>query len=107
MRPFSPSIAFVLFALSGPATALAPVSPVDAPKATPQLLRELSTGAPEVPVIVALRDGTPSALALRLHPDPAGEAARRVRRIEAQQLLADQMPPGQFQPKHYYESFSL
>ena len=107
MRPFSPPIAIVLFALSGPAMALAPVSPADAPKATPRLLRELATGAPAVPVIVALRDGTPSALALRLHPDPAGEGARRVRRIEAQQLLTDQVPAGQFQPKHYYESFSL
>ncbi len=92
--------------LAAPA-ARAAVSASEAPRATPRLLRELDRGAEEVRVIVGLADGTPSAHALLLHPDPEGEARRRLLRIEAQKRLAEAMPPDRFQVRHYYESFSM
>src|SRR5262249_39492376 len=70
----------------------APVSPADAPRADARVLRALNSGADRVSVILGVRDGTPSARQLRLHPDPAGEPARRLVRLQAQQTLAEQMP---------------
>ncbi len=100
-------VAFVTLATSPAVLALRPVSREDAPKADAKLLRALAEGAEEVRVIVAVKDGTPSARALLEHPDPAGEPARRVRRIAAQKRLAEEMPEAEFRVRHYYESFSL
>ena len=61
----------------------------------------------EVRVIVGVKDGTPSARVLREKPDPAGEPARRIRRIEAQKRLVGEVSAAEFRPRHYYESFSL
>jgi len=58
-------------------------------------------------VILAVRDGTPSARALFANPDPAGEPARRIRRVAAQKQLAGEVPDEEFRVRHYYESFSL
>lgn len=107
VRALSIAAAIFLAGFSGRAFALSAVSPADAPKATPRLLQELAREAPTVEVLVGLKDGTPPARALLLRPDPAGEKSRQVRRIEAQQVLADDMPAQQFQPKHFYESFSI
>ncbi|MEO8432741.1 MAG: S8 family serine peptidase [Acidobacteriota bacterium] len=96
-----------LFAAAGRMTGLSPVAPGDAPRATPQLLRTLSASDGPVAVLVGLKDGTPSARWLRENPDPAGEKVRQIARIEAQQTLADTMPADQFQPRHFYESFSI
>ncbi len=79
----------------------------EAAKATPRLLRRLQTGSPEVAILVGVNDGTPSAHALLLHPDPAGEPARRARRRDAQTRLADALPAEDFRPRHFYESFSV
>lgn len=95
-----------LFVLGASASSLA-LSPAEAPRATPRLLRELEAGAEEVRVLVGVKDGTPSARQLLQSPDPAGEPARRVRRIAAQKLLADQLPAEQFVARHLYESFSI
>ncbi len=104
------SIALAVFFLSlflaAPAFAAA-VSAADAPKADSRLLRALSRGDEEVRVIVGLNDGTPSARALLLRPDPEGERERRLRRIAAQRRLGEEMPPGEFRARHFYESFSM
>ncbi|MEP6471029.1 MAG: S8 family serine peptidase, partial [Acidobacteriota bacterium] len=102
----SATVLFVL-AASSAVRALSPVTAEDAPRADAKLLRALARGAEEVRVIVGVRDGTPSARALREKPDPAGEPARRIRRIEAQKRIAGDVPDGEFHPRHYYESFSL
>ena len=78
-----------------------------APRADARVLRALNSGAERVRVIFALKDGTPSARALRLSPDPAGEPARRILRLEAQKRLAEEMPREEFEVRHYYGSFSL
>jgi subtilisin family serine protease len=96
---------FSLFA--GRARALRPVSPDEAPRADAKLLRALNEGSEEIRVIVGVRDGTPSARALLLAPDPAGEPARRARRLVAQRRLSDDLPPNEFRVRHFYESFSL
>ena len=70
---------------------LAPVSPAEAPRADARVLRALNSGAERVSVLLGVRDGTPSARQLRLHPDPAGEPARRFVRLQAQKTLAEQM----------------
>jgi Subtilase family/Proprotein convertase P-domain len=101
-------IAALFTLLTSPAApALAPVSADEAPKADAKLLRALAEGAEEVRIIVGMRDGTPSARALLETPDPAGEPARRVRRIAAQKRLADDVPSSEFRVRHFYESFSL
>ncbi|MDQ5841787.1 MAG: S8 family serine peptidase, partial [Chloroflexota bacterium] len=79
----------------------------EAPRADAKLLWALAQGAQEVRVIVGVKDGTPSARALRERPDPAGEPARRIRRIAAQKRLVEAVPGNEFHPRHYYESFSL
>ncbi|HLN93550.1 MAG TPA: hypothetical protein VK389_06785, partial [Thermoanaerobaculia bacterium] len=61
---------FLLF--TARARALRPISPDEAPKADARLLRALNEGSQEIRVIVGVRDGTPSARALLLSPDPAG-----------------------------------
>jgi len=93
--------------LVGSASAGAAALPAEATKATPRLLRELQNGPPTVRVLVGLKDGTPSAHALLLRPDPAGEPARRVRRIEAQRRLAEELSGTDLVPRHFYESFSM
>ena len=107
--PLKPAVFLLsLFAGVGRMAALAPVTAADAPRATPQLLRRLSqTDDARVGVVVGLKDGTPAARWLLEHPDPLGEKARRVARIEAQQSLVDSMPADDFQPRHFYESFSM
>ncbi len=107
MRAFSTIPAAILFLLAQHAFSLASLTAAEASKVTPRLLQQLSRTAEPLPVIVALRDGTPSGRELLLRPDPAGEKGRQVQRIEAQQTLADQMPREQFAPRHFYESFSL
>lgn len=102
------AIAALLTALASPAArALRPVSADEAPKADAKLLRALNQGAEEVRVIVGVRDGTPSSRALLAAPDPAGEPARRARRIAAQKRLSGDVPEGEFRVRHFYESFSL
>jgi subtilisin family serine protease len=96
---------FLLF--TAHARALRPVSPDEAPKADAKLLRALNAGAEEIRVIVGVRDGTPSARALLLSPDPAGEPARRSRRLAAQMQLSDDLPQTEFRARHFYGSFSL
>ena len=86
--------AAVLFLLAASSTvrALEPVTAGEAPRADAKLLRALAKGAAEVRIIVGVQDGTPSARALRERPDPAGEPARRIRRIEAQKRLVEAVP---------------
>ncbi|MEP6769764.1 MAG: S8 family serine peptidase [Acidobacteriota bacterium] len=107
MRALSTALAGILFVFAQRASGVAQISAADAPKATPRLLQQLSKTSQPLPVIVALRDGTPTGRELLLRPDPAGEKGRQVQRIEAQQTLADQMPADQFAPRHFYETFSL
>src|SRR5450432_3987385 len=112
VRPFA-ILAIALLAptrparAASPAPAVAPVTAADAPTATPRLLRELAQGTETVKVIVGLRDGTPTAKELLRSPLPQFENAFRVRRIEAQQSLAYEMPVGQFAARQFYESFSV
>jgi len=94
-------------AFSPAARALRPVSAEEAPKAHPKVLRALAQGAEEVPVIVGVIDGTPSARTLMERPDPAGEPARRIRRMDAQKRLIGDLPTEEFRVRHYYESFSM
>src|SRR5438445_644479 len=94
-------------ALSPAARALRPVSAEEAPKANAKLLRALGEGAQEVRVIVGVSDGTPSARALLERPDPAGEPARRIRRLDAQKRLVGDLPQNEFRARHFAESFSI
>ncbi len=105
---------FVLFpalliplTLARPLAAQTAISAAQAPRADALVLRALNSGADEVRVIFAVRDGTPSARALRISPDPAGEPARRLVRLAAQQRIADEMPAEEFRVRHFYGSFSL
>jgi subtilisin-like proprotein convertase family protein len=93
--------------LAASARAASHVSAGDAPKATPGLLRELDRGAEELPILIGVKDGTPSARALRASPDPEGEPERRVIRVAAQKRLAEELTPQRLAVKHYYESFSI
>ena len=93
--------------LAAPAWAANAVSPSDAPNATPSLLRELARGTEELPVLIGVKDGTPSARALRTNPDPAGESERRQIRLNAQQSLAGELTPRRLAVKHFYENFSV
>ena len=68
------------------------LAPEDAPRADASVLRALNAGEQTLDVIVGVRDGTPSAAALAAHPDPAGEPARRRRRLAAQAKLAESLP---------------
>jgi hypothetical protein len=102
-----PATVLFLLAASSAVRGLQPVTAEQAPRADAKLLRALARGAEEVRVIVGVQDGTPSARALRERPDPAGEPARRIRRIEAQKRIVDAVPTAEFRPRHYYESFSL
>ncbi len=106
--PLLPSL-FVLLTAASPLAAQepAPVSAAEAPRAHAALLRALNSGAETVRVIVGVRDGTPSARALRLSPDPAGEPLRRLRRLEIQEQIASEMPSEEFRVRHFYPSFSL
>ena len=102
------AIAALFGVLASPSARALPAITVDqAPKANAKLLRALNEGAVRVRVIVGVRDGTPSASALRESPDPAGEPARRVRRIAAQKFLSSELPQAEFRVRHFYESFSL
>ena len=58
------------------------------------VLRALELRRRVRPVLVAVRDGTPSARALRLSPDPAGEPARTRSAPRGPEALADEMPRG-------------
>ncbi|MEP7131704.1 MAG: S8 family serine peptidase [Acidobacteriota bacterium] len=109
MRALSTMPAVVLFLLAqhGFGLSTVRVTAADAPAATSRLLQQLARTSEPLPVIVGLRDGTPTGRELLLRPDPAGEKGRQIQRIEAQQTLADQMPATQFAPRHFYESFSL
>jgi subtilisin-like proprotein convertase family protein len=107
MRRINTVFAFGLL-LSAPLFGVSAISATDVPKATPRLLRELARQpeADAVDVIVALKDGTPD-------PRELGTMSRefertvQTRRLEAQQTLADEMTPARFQPKRFYESFSM
>ncbi|MGE5276280.1 MAG: S8 family serine peptidase [Acidobacteriota bacterium] len=98
---------FILMTGTRPVFALPRVSAADAPRADARVLRALNSGADRIRVILGVRDGTPSARALRLSPDPAGEPARRLVRLAAQQRIADEMPGEELQVRHFYGSFSL
>ncbi|HEU5250022.1 MAG TPA: S8 family serine peptidase, partial [Thermoanaerobaculia bacterium] len=99
--------ALFTLSISPAARAVRPVTADEVPKADAKLIRALNQGAEEVRVIVGVRDGTPAARALLAAPDPAGEPARRIRRIAAQKLLAEEIPQSEFRVRHFYESFSL
>lgn len=100
-------VAAALLSLTAPAARGAkPVTAAEAPKADPRLLRKLQEGAERVPVLVRVKDGTPSARALLASPDPGGEPERGKRRLTAQRRLIEDLPR-QFKPRHTYESFSL
>ncbi len=107
MRP----VALLLFVsglfLSTSAGAANSVSAAEVPNATSNLLRELNSGAEVLPVVVGIKDGTPSARALLASPDPEGEPERRGLRVAAQKRLAEAMTPAQLAVRHYYESFSM
>ncbi len=92
---------------ASPETSPFPVTAADAPTATPRLLRELARGTQTLRVIIGLRDGTPTSKELLRRPMPELESAFRVRRIEAQQTLADSMNPQHFSARQFYESFSV
>ncbi len=70
------------------------------------MLRALNSGAASVDVLVGLRDGTPSLRTLATHPDPAGEPARRLRRLAAQDALARDFA-STLRVRRRYESFSI
>ena len=99
--------ALLCLVLAPAARAAQPVSQGEAPRATPSLLRELARGAEELPILIGVRDGTPSARTLLANPDPEGEPERRQIRVLAQQRLADEIPYASFRPKYFYESFSM
>jgi subtilisin-like proprotein convertase family protein len=98
---------FFVLAASPAARALQPLTAEEAPRADARVRRAFVTGAEEVRVIVGVNDGTPSARVLRESPDPAGEPARRIRRIDAQRRITGAIPASEFRPRHFYESFSL
>lgn len=81
--------------------------PEEAPRADASVLAALNRGDDVLDVIVGLRDDTPSARVLAAHPDPAGEPARRVRRLAAQRRLLREMAPGSIMVRREYESFSV
>ena len=83
------------------------VSASDAPNATPALLRALGGEAETVPILIGIKDGTPSARTLLASPDPDGEPQRRVVRVAAQRRLAEELTPQRLAVRHYYESFSI
>lgn len=108
MRPRLSWLSAAFFCLLAPAAGrAAAISAPDAPRATPNLLRELAREPEELPVIIGVRDGTPSARALLVNPDPEGEPVRRLRRIDAQRRLAEEFSPEDFRPRFFYESFSM
>lgn len=98
---------FILLTHARSVRALPQVSAAEAPRADTRVLRALNSGAETVRVILGVRDGTPSARTLRFAPDPAGEPARRLVRLAAQQRIADEMPPEEFAVRHFYGSFSM
>ena len=84
----------------------AALDPADAPRADGSVLRALDRGEETLDVIVGVRDGTPSAAVLAAHPDPAGEPARRVRRLAAQARLAESLPRELVEVRRRYAGFS-
>ena len=98
---------FVPLAASARLSALAAVSPAEAPRATAGLLQTLSRGDEEIPVIVGIDDGTLSGASTLAPQNFAQEKARIALRLQAQQSLTDSMPPDQFSPTHFYERFSI
>ena len=76
------------------------------PRADAAVLRSLNEGREELPVLIGVRDGTPSLKLLAAHPDPAGEPERRVKRIAAQKALA-QAFPRTLAVRRQYESFPV
>ena len=82
-------------------------TPAEAPRADASVLAALNRGDEALNVIVGLRDDTPSARALAPGADPAGEPARRVRRLAAQRRLVAEMAPGSIALRREYESFSM
>ena len=105
--PFLVFLSLLLLGSAQEASALQEITAREAPKADTRLLRALSRGIEEARVLVGVRDGTPSAWELLRRPDPAGEPERRVRRLAAQRGLARDLPEREFEPLHFYESFSL
>jgi subtilisin-like proprotein convertase family protein len=99
------ALSFLFLAAS--ARAASAVSAGDAPNATPSLLRELDRGADTVPILIGIKDGTPSARALRASPDPEGEPERRIIRVAAERRLAEELTPRRLAVRHFYESFSI
>ncbi len=97
----------LLFLAASASTAAVPMVPAEAaPKADASVLRALNSGAESVDVLVGLRDGTPAPRSLATHPDPAGEPARRLRRLAAQDALAREFGPT-LRVRRRYESFSI
>jgi subtilisin family serine protease len=99
--------ASVILALPSTVPGVTVVRPEEAPRATGSLLRALDRGDAELDVIVGVRDGTPSPRALAAWPDPAGEPARRVRRLAVQKRLAEAMPASELHLRRSYGSFSM
>lgn len=106
-RPILFAALFLLSTAARTLSAAPRVSAAQAPRADARVLRALNSGAESVRLILGVRDGTPTAHALRLSPDPAGEPGRRLVRLAAQQRIAEEMPQEEFQVRHFYGSFSL
>src|SRR5215471_9418855 len=88
MARIGPVSAVLFLSASLSTAAVRVVSPDEVPRADASVLRALNSGAESVDVLVGLRDGTPALRTLSAHPDPAGEPARRLRRLAAQDALA-------------------
>jgi subtilisin family serine protease len=108
-RPLAALMIGIFFSLISiaPARALRPVLPAEAPNADPKLLRVLNAGAGQIRIIIGIKDRTASERALLAKPDPAGEPARRIRRLAAEKRLADEVIHSGFRARHFYESFSV
>ena len=106
MKGLGPVSVLLFLAASVSTAAVRAVSAEEAPRADASVLRALNSGAESVDVLVGLRDGTPSLRLLATHPDPAGEPARRLRRLAAQDALARDFAPA-LRVRRRYESFSI
>lgn len=102
--------ASILVLISAPASfahgAVRPIAPDEVPRADASVLRALNGGAEAVDVLIGVRDGTPAPRTFAAHPDPAGEPARRLRRLAAQDALARDFAPT-LSVRRRYENLSI
>lgn len=110
MRRPSPRAFFVfvvgLAALS-PARAISPSLAKQAPRANPRLLADLEQGAQSLPVLVGLKMAATANPTVEVAAAGDSDLPERGRRLAAERRLASEMPPGDFSPTRYYESFPM